>query len=176
MGNLIPILDEMCPKRTFHIKNHRPEWVTNELLEQIKDRDHFYSKARRLGDEDSWNIAKYLRNITNNNIRAAKKGFVLDQLENNNEDCKKFWKVIVPSDKQLPKQDVLLKDNGKKLNRKKVANFINHFFINVGNDDTPDNNDLSGSDGAGNVGASDDTDLNVDSEHVIPLVFEKVRE
>ena len=130
------ILDEMCPIRTFHVKNYRPDWITNELLEQIKDRDYFYNKAKKYGDEDSWNIAKHLRNTTNANIRKAKRDFILEELEANENNCKKFWKVIrkvIPSDKQSIKEDILLKDNGKKLRREHVAGFINDFFINVGN-------------------------------------------
>ena len=65
------VLDRMCPVREFQVKNYRPNWVTNELLEQIKDRDYFYRQAKLMGDQDAWNIAKYLRNTTNNNIRRA---------------------------------------------------------------------------------------------------------
>ena len=50
------ILDEMCPIRAFHIKNYRLDWMTGELIEQIKDRDYFYKKAKMTGDEDAWNI------------------------------------------------------------------------------------------------------------------------
>ena len=136
LSNITLILDQMCPMRSFHVKNYRPEWITNELLEQIKDRDYFYNKAKRSGDEDAWNIAKYLRNVTNVNIRKAKREFVLNELENNASDCKKFWKTIrgvIPSDKQQARQDILLKDNGEKVEKEEVAGFINDYFINVGN-------------------------------------------
>ena len=58
LGKFLPILDKMCPIRTFQIKNYRPDWVTHELMEQIQDRDYFYSRAKKLGDEDAWNIAE----------------------------------------------------------------------------------------------------------------------
>ena len=51
--------------------------MTGDLIEQIKDRDYLYKKAKKTGDADSWNIAKYLRNLTNSNIRLAKRDFVL---------------------------------------------------------------------------------------------------
>ena len=136
LDSIIPILDKMCPIRSFHVKNYRPDWITNELLEQIKDRDYFYRKAKKSGDKDAWNIAKYLRNVTNVNIRRAKREFVLNELETNAHDCKKFWKTIrgvIPSDKQQIRQDILLKDNGRKLGKGEVADFINNYFINVGN-------------------------------------------
>ena len=85
-------LDKMCPLRKFRIKNYRPDWMTKELIEQIKDRDFFYRKAK--GDRDYWNIAKYLRNVTNSNIRQAKKEFILAELRKNQNNAKKIWKVI----------------------------------------------------------------------------------
>ena len=53
-------LNRICPLRKFRIKNYKPDWMTKELIEQIKDRDYFYQKAKSRGDEDSWNIAKHL--------------------------------------------------------------------------------------------------------------------
>ena len=134
VNKITPILDDMCPVRTFHIKNYKPDWMTNELIEQIKDRDYFFKQAKKTGDEDYWNIAKYLRNVTNSNIRRAKREFVLDELNNGN-DAKKFWKTIrevVPSSKTSSKQDIMLKNKGEKVERGKVAPFINDFFINIG--------------------------------------------
>ena len=52
LDKITVILDQMCPVRTFHIKNYRPDWMTKELIEQIKDRDYFYRKAKETGDRD----------------------------------------------------------------------------------------------------------------------------
>ena len=87
------------------------------------------------GDNDSWNVAKYLRNIANSKIRQAKREFVLSKLETHIDDPKKFWKTIhevIPSKKSKLKQDILLKDKGVKIDKEKVAHFINDYFINVG--------------------------------------------
>ena len=140
------ILDQMCPIGSFHVKNYRPNWITNELLEQIKDRDYFYHRAKLTGDEDAWNIDKYFRNVTNANIRKAKREFILEELNANADNCKKFWKVIrevVPSDKIKDRQDILLKDKGVKVVKENVADFINNFFINVGNVTPANVDDLS---------------------------------
>ena len=132
----MPIIDKMCPKRKFVIKNYRPEWVTHELLELIKDRDHFYKRARVEGDEDSWNIARYLRNLTNSGIRRARREYVLEELEQNDSDYKKFWKSIrsvIPNNKGSSPRDILLKNDGERVDKGDVAHFINDYFINVGN-------------------------------------------
>ena len=134
------VLDVICPIRTFHIKNYRPDWMTKELIEQIKDRDYFYKRAKTTGDTDAWNIAKYLRNITNSNIRQAKREFILQELELHDENPKKFWKVIkkvVPSNTSSQHHDILLKHEGSRVPKEQVAHFINEYFINVGNFEPP---------------------------------------
>ena len=136
LRNITRVLDEICPVRTFHIKNYRPDWMTKELIEQIKDRDYFFKKAKLQNDEDAWNIAKHLRNLTNANIRQAKRDFIFSELEIHDKNPKKFWKVIrkvVPTGKSDLRQDILLKDNGSKIDRNGVAHFINDYFVNVGN-------------------------------------------
>ena len=82
------------------------------LIEQIRDRDYFYKKAKRTGDIDMWNIAKYLRNLTNTNIRHSKRDFILHELRENENNPKTFWKLIqsvVPSNKTKTNSDILLK-------------------------------------------------------------------
>ena len=109
--------------------------MSDELIEQIKDRDYFYRKAKRTGDDDDWNIAKFLRNVTNSNIRSAKKDFILNELRVNENNIKKFWKTIrkvVPTNKSFLGQNILLKDEGETIGRDQVATYINDFFINVG--------------------------------------------
>ena len=41
---LIEEAEKMCPLKNFRIKNTRPQWLTNEIVEQMKDRDYFYKK------------------------------------------------------------------------------------------------------------------------------------
>ena len=94
----------MCPKRKYVIKNYRPEWVSHELLELISDRDYYYKKAREGGEEDDWNMARHLRNLTNANIRSARREFVLEELRQHDSDYKRFWKTIhtvIPNDKGI---------------------------------------------------------------------------
>ena len=117
--------------------------MTSELIEQIKDRDYLYTKAKKSGCEDSWNIAKHLRNVTNANIRQAKRDFVLAELESCETDCKRFWytiRSVIPSNKGDTRQEIMLKDKGKKLPKDKVAHHINDYFINIGKMGKTDNN------------------------------------
>ena len=57
LKNICSVLDILCPIRFFHIKNYRPDWMTKEVIEQNRERDYFYQKAKSLGDMDAWNVA-----------------------------------------------------------------------------------------------------------------------
>ena len=110
--------------------------MTKGLIELLKDRDYFYRKAKKEKDDDYWNIAKFLRNIANSSIRQAKREFILGELRKYGHDAKKFWKVIrevIPSWKQTKKKDIRLKNNNVEIEREKTAQFINDYFINIGN-------------------------------------------
>ena len=135
LNRFVPVLDSMCPKRLFSIKNYRPEWVTDELIEQIKDRDYFYQTAKTTGDIDAWNIARHLRNRTNSNIRSAKREFILNEFEENKSDHKRFWKNIrrvMPDSKGDSRQEIRLTGDDGNVERHETAAFINDYFINVG--------------------------------------------
>ena len=129
-------LDKVCPIKKFMVRSHKPAWLNNGLLEQMKDRDYFYKKAKRTQDEDDWNIAKHLRNTTNANIRQSKADFILGELEANKKDPKKFWRTIkrvFPSKDKSTKKNIFLKNNqNKKVPTQQVPDFINNFFINIG--------------------------------------------
>ena len=123
LKQIVPILVKMCPIRDFKIKNYRPEWVTGELIEQIKDRDYFYRVAKETGDEDAWNVAQHLRNTTNANIRAAKREHILSELEDNKSDYKRFWKNIrsvMPDDKGDSRKEIRLSDSRGKLTERRL--------------------------------------------------------
>ena len=103
------------------------------MIEQGKDRDYFYKKAERIKDEDDWNIAKHLRNLTYRNFRQAKAEYIKSQLENNSYNSSKFWrtiKSIFPSKEGAQAcRNITLKDeDGTQINDTNITNF----FINVG--------------------------------------------
>ena len=141
--------DKMCPVREYKIRNSKPPWLANELIEQMKDRDYFYTKAKRTNNEDDWNIAKFHRNQVNCNIRKAKADFVKDQLKNNEGNGARFWrsiKQIMPS-KKGAKNDAkisLQTEDDKNVPGEKIPDHLNTFFANIGNiNDSPKSIDLT---------------------------------
>ena len=125
-----------CPLKKFRHKIVKPPYITNDLLNQIKDRDYFYRKAKKHHREDDWNIAKHLRNQTNKNIRKAKAHYTISQLDACQNNNSKFWRLIketFPNKNQKTRNRIILKDDNSPIKEPDTAEFINQFFINVGN-------------------------------------------
>ena len=142
-------LDLVCPIKKFTVRSQRPKWMNNDLIEQMKDRDYYYKKAKRTGNEDDWNIAKHLRNITNFNVRQAKANFITGELNANSEDPKKFWRIIksvFPGNSKKNKTSVSLNDDrNQPVDTEKIPDYINNFFINIGRKIAQENCTMPGS-------------------------------
>ena len=129
-------LDFLCPFKKFKVRSHKPSWMDVQLLEQMKDRDYFYKKAKRTQNTDDWNIAKHLRNTVNANIRQAKANFIIQELELSKNDPKKFWRVIkgvFPSKQTKSKGSLSLNDDtNKPICKDEIPNYVNDYFVNIG--------------------------------------------
>ena len=93
---------------------------------------------------------------------------VLGELKRNEDNPKKFWKVIrsvIPPNNADSNNEILLKDGARKLDRSDVAAFINNYFINVGNlHPTPDDDDGDDDDDSVVVDDCDDIDNTTSTE------------
>ena len=52
IDNITNCIDNMCPLKQFKVRNSDKPWFTNEILEQIKDKDRAFRKAKRSGKSD----------------------------------------------------------------------------------------------------------------------------
>ena len=129
--------DKQCPIRSYKIRNSKPCWLTNEIIEQMKDRDYFYQKAKRTNSEDDWNIAKFYRNQTNFNVRKAKADYIKEQLQNNEGNSAKFWRLIkqiMPNKKGITNHPkiAIVDENNEAIADENIADFMNDYFANLG--------------------------------------------
>ena len=76
LDNIKQITDTMCPLKEFKVNKLKEAWITNELLELIKDKDRALSWAKRTGREEDWSTARSLRNNAIKALRKAKSDFV----------------------------------------------------------------------------------------------------
>ena len=130
------ILDDYCPIKKFRFRHDKPEWMSNELIEFIKDRDTAMKKAAKIKREEDKKIARNIRNFTNNLVRNAKANYIKEQLEHNKSDPKKFWhsiRNVIPKNNNCSGRIIELKSQlGETIPSHMLANHINHYFANVG--------------------------------------------
>ena len=127
------ILDKLAPMRVSTFRKSRPEWLTAEIMEMMKDRNRALKAAKMTQDLEDKKRARKLRNHLNTTIKLAKKQYMLEKLETYKKDPKIFWQTI---------QDILPKSNsssillhnkdGTPMNDSQTGECINDFFSNVG--------------------------------------------
>ena len=117
-------LDVTCPQRKFKVREIRDPWITDEILEEIKDKDNYLKHAKISGLVEDWLRAKRERNRVGTMVRDAKAEFVKEQQREHRGDPKKFWKVItsiVPGKKEPHSQITLNDTEGNKIEGAQVA-------------------------------------------------------
>ena len=131
-------LNRVAPQKEFKVKEICEPWVTNELLEEIKDKDRIFREARRTGEAEDLNRARVARNRVGRIVNHAKANFLKDQQEELADDPKKCWrlvKTIVPDNKKSKASITLVKNKNvgeEEIRREKTADYINKFFSGVG--------------------------------------------
>ena len=130
-------IDRMCPLKTFKIKQDKEPWLSNQLIELIKDKDYALKRAKSTKDPVLWNEAKRLRNNCTRRLRDARADYIKENLENNMGNQKKFWKNIqnvIPSSKKKNIGNFKLTDqvSGIDIDENDTAQYINDFFVNIG--------------------------------------------
>ena len=127
--------DELCPIKVHKFKKEKPPYLTADILKLMGDRDYFYKKAKRTGNEDDWNIAKLMRNRVKTTIKEAKASFIKQELVSNQKNPSKFWRIInsvFPTKSAKDKGRIKLCGPDGDLKEELIADYMNDFFINVG--------------------------------------------
>ena len=136
-NKILGIIDVMCPVKKFHVRHLKDPWISQEILEAIKDKDMLLSLAKRTNKIDDWFIARRRRNEVKNIVKNAKSNFIKDNLNEFENDSKKFWKTIrtvIPSSKGTNSNKIILKNKDGKIieNPKELSNEMNSFFTSIG--------------------------------------------
>ena len=77
-NHILSELDVMCPLKSFRIRISKDPWITNELVERIRDKDRLLSKAKRTKRPEDWKRAKRERNIIIKDVKKAKTEYLID--------------------------------------------------------------------------------------------------
>ena len=136
-GKIRLIINRMCPLKTFSVKEVREPWITNELLEEIKDKDRALKTAKHTKKPDDMRVAREARNRVGRLVGGARADFLKEQQQELPGDPKKFWRLvksIVPNAKASTGKISLMDEElgGRRMREDEVAEHINNFFTDIG--------------------------------------------
>ena len=125
------ILDIFAPIRTIQVRTKYAPWLSTSSKTSIQERDAAQSKAAQFGDRDDWRHYKNIRNTTTAKIKAEKKSWEKQKLDNTQHDPSSLWKNVKSwinwSNSGPPTQ---LFHEGKLVNSPAgIARTMNMFFI-----------------------------------------------
>ncbi|XP_072028067.1 uncharacterized protein [Amphiura filiformis] len=130
------ILDSVAPVKEVRIKNPSEPWITAEILECIRERDSWLCKTRK--DKhmpDHYDKYRKLRNKVINDIRNAKRQYMIDKIDENKDNPKQLWKHLKDlgyQSKSKESTNIVLDVDGIKCHDKKdVADHFNNFFTQI---------------------------------------------
>ena len=128
----------MAPIKLFKVKEMGELGVTNEILEEIKDKDRALKTTKRTGKAEDLVTARIKRNRVGRLVESAKSEFFKGKQKELADYPKKFWRLvksIVPSNKNNTSK-IILSDNteGKEheLDEREAAGHINEYFCGIG--------------------------------------------
>ena len=128
------VINQMCPLKKFKVKTVLEPWITNELLEQIKDKDLALKRAKRSKRQDHWTEARTLRNNCLRDVRKAKADFICEKLDENISDSKKFWGTInsILPGRKNSSHDISLLNENIEVHKEEIPNYMNNYFSTIG--------------------------------------------
>ena len=132
---LIEVVDMYMPLNHKRVKKqNQPAWMSDEIMNSIRNRDNVLKKARKSNILADWALYKHARCKTTNMIKFSKRQFIQESIENNQGNPKGIWKVLkslsgkknnpITID-ELKVNDAVVKDKAE------IVEAMNDAFINI---------------------------------------------
>ena len=121
------VLDEHAPIKTVKIRGRPNPFVTCEIRDLMRLRDHWKKVAQKNKDPHAWSEYKNLCREVKHEIRTAEKIFIAEQVVNNKNNSNCLWRAIRLC---IPKKSASQRNYSK--DDKIVADEFNNFFSSVG--------------------------------------------
>ena len=93
-STLTSIMDQHAPNPTKRVRAKSPPWLTDNIRNHMKRRDYHHAKALKLKTTKQWSAYRTLRNKTTSLIRAAKRDYYSNLIDENKGDSSKLWKSL----------------------------------------------------------------------------------
>ena len=91
---LLACLDDHAPVKTVKIRHKPNPFITEDVRDLMKVRDHLHKRARRTGTREDWEAFKELRNRVKFVLRKAEREHYNHQICENKNDSGAMWKTI----------------------------------------------------------------------------------
>ena len=126
----LKIVNKHAPLKQHRVrKDHQPDWLTQEIIDTIKERN----KCKVNGNQSKYVL---LRNKVSSMIRSAKNNMHKTKIEKGKDDPHTIWKIFEEfgaSRKSGAKDTILgVKENYRLISdENEIANVLNKYFVNV---------------------------------------------
>ena len=126
----LEVVNKYAPLKQHRVKKgHQPEWLSPEIIDNIKERN----KCKLNGDQDGY---VFFRNKVSSMIKTAKNNMYRAKIEKGKDDPRTIWKIFKEfgaSRKRATSEMINgLKENGRHISDdKEMANLFNKYFVNI---------------------------------------------
>lgn len=96
INNMLSCLDEVCPVKEIIVptKYADKRWISEEVLQAMKERDNKYEAARITNSEEDWNTYREKRNKVTSMIRKHKQNYYERKIDECKNNPKTMWKTL----------------------------------------------------------------------------------
>ena len=149
------ILSVMCPYKKVYVRHRKTPWITPEIIHYMNERKKYVRILKMTNGYGLFEVCKYLRNKVNKLIRSAKSVYIQNNLDINHNNPKKFWRILnsVVKNTSTYVSDIIFKDPRTNLDvpPNRTSDFLNEYFINIGNWNRDNHIQRERADGVNNV-------------------------
>ena len=134
-SRIVDVVNKLCPMKEFKFAKEKPKWMSDDLIELMKNRDISLKQYLKTKTEGNKKEMRRMRNMVNVAIRNARIEYVKGQLEIHQKNPKKIWKQItdiLPSKTDNQNFDNIKNDNNETIPKEELSNYINTFFATIG--------------------------------------------
>ena len=128
-------LDIICPIRDLSVSDSKPEWLNNDIIQVMRNRDKAYKKARKTKQDVDWRKAIFLRNRVEFFIKTFKQNKIRDNLNRHRNNPTKFWKeirTIIPNESSPTVTSLDDEESGITYTSNELSGHINQYFSTIG--------------------------------------------
>lgn len=90
----LTVVNRLYPFREFTVRNNRPKYLDDEIIQLGKDRDVAFERAAMTKSPTDWELAVKARRKENSVVRMSKYNYINNNIEDSKGDPKKFWRQV----------------------------------------------------------------------------------